>query len=105
MNVNLCSNLITKHTESSSDMAKPGKLIKQHYLGGAVFQLAKSSFLIPIPGFTPFFTMCDTKCLYCTTGHRKNESFDVLVAFHGNPAGHVHNKVQTSHLQLTPPPT
>lgn len=89
---------VSYKTHLAQTQLSQGKLIKQHYQGGAVFQVAKSSLLIPIPGFTRFCTCVCNNCLYCTMGHKKNpkKQFDVLVCsapfFHGNPAGHVHNE-------------
>lgn len=81
--------------EPSSDTAKPGELIKQHYQGGAFFQVAKSSLLIPIPCFallSEFISVCvreSNKCLYCTIGRKTVWCPCVFSPFHGNPAGHV----------------
>lgn len=81
------------HSEWSSDMAKPGRLIKQHYQGEALFQVVKSSLLIPIPGCAHFWIyVCvwereSDKWLFCIIGHKT-----VLVCsapFHGKPVGHV----------------
>lgn len=66
-------NYNTHRFQCSSDTAKPGELIKQHYQGGAFFWVAKSSLLIPIPGFACSVCVCvwfSDKRLYCTIGHK-----------------------------------
>lgn len=65
---------VSYKTHLAQTRLSQGKLIKQHYQGGAVFQVAKSSLLIPIPGFTRFCTCVCNNCLYCTMGHKKNKT-------------------------------
>ncbi len=104
-------NYKTHRLESSSDTAKPGKLIKQHYQGGAFFQVAKSSLLIPIPGFAHFWTCV---CVWerewvinaCTVqwGHKTVWCPRVLgPSFSWKPSGACSQpKDQTSHLTSRP---
>lgn len=94
-------------------MAKPGKLIKQHYQGGAKNgqKFTSNPRLWTFLQLRVFICVCvctcmSDKCLNCTIGHKNIWCPRVLDPFHGNPAGHVREpKDQSSHLSSRLPRT